>query len=198
MQKFYLIASFVYFMTSLLLSIRHFDTTLTTKIFSFASRFFPLGHFCARSGDVIPWLFSCFFFFVFDFFLKRTDILIHFFVTMITAIFTTSLKYLIRRSRPVSIVPPEYVGKGDFWSFPSGHSGRMGCLAVSMLFMVPQVGWFFVIWAFIVAFGRIAVGVHYFFDVICGLLTGCIVTFIILHFYYSDLTVLFQQVTYLF
>ncbi len=185
-------------MTSFGQYMKDFDTTITKRIFSFASRFFPLGHFCARSGDVIPWFFSCLLFFLFDFFLTRTDILIHFFVTMITAFFTTSLKYLIRRSRPVSIVPAEYVGKGDFWSFPSGHSGRMGCLAVSMLFMVPQVGWVFVIWALIVAFGRIAVGVHYFFDVICGLLTGGIVTFITLNLYCSDLTVLFQSVIYWF
>jgi undecaprenyl-diphosphatase len=82
------------------------------------------------------------------------------------------LKHFIRRQRPVGDWGAVY-RKTDPHSFPSGHAVRAVMLAVLAVGMGPM--WFsicLVIWAPLVGFSRIAMGVHYLSDVLAGLIIG--------------------------
>ena len=82
-------------------------------------------------------------------------------------------KNLIKRSRPKNIHSIKQLIKApDKYSFPSGHS------ASSMLFILiinhffSSVILFFAIWAILIFLSRIALGLHYFSDVLGGIVLG--------------------------
>lgn len=89
-----------------------------------------------------------------------------------------TLKVVVGRDRPVWSDP---LATADGYSFPSGHAMGVavvvGVLAVVFLPRLPvrrqrplvAVG---VAWALLVAFTRLALGVHYLTDVVAGLLLG--------------------------
>lgn len=86
----------------------------------------------------------------------------------------TLIKYAVRRQRPRP--PGEFVTlQYDAYSFPSGHSARLAALAVSSVFFFPNLGWILVIVAVSVAIARVAVGIHYFSDILVGLGVGAVV-----------------------
>ncbi|MHA1302485.1 MAG: phosphatase PAP2 family protein [Candidatus Heimdallarchaeaceae archaeon] len=128
--------------------------------------------FYAKSGNTLPWLIFSIICFVFNLFIPRIELLIQWLAMGTTFLVVMLLKFSIRRKRPVDEIPSELVGKGDLYSFPSGHAGRMGCLAVIMVMFFPKIGWIFFIWTLIVGFGRIATQVHYFFDILGGTFIG--------------------------
>jgi len=93
---------------------------------------------------------------------------------LLTMGLVTLIKYLVRRERPR--LPGEFVVfPYDRYSFPSGHSARMVALAVSALFFYPLFGWVLVMITLGVAIARIAVGIHYFSDVMVGICVGIFV-----------------------
>lgn len=57
-------------------------------------------------------------------------------------------------------------------SFPSDHATGAFAIAVSLLLRSRTVGWIALAFAFLVAFARVAVGVHYPSDVLGGALIG--------------------------
>lgn len=89
------------------------------------------------------------------------------------------IKNLVARPRPYL---PETVGgqglillieKQHDWSFPSGHSGASFAAAVVFLCKGPKkLGIPSIIMAFLIAFSRLYVGVHYPTDVIFGIISG--------------------------
>lgn len=71
------------------------------------------------------------------------------------------------------------VGEEDGYSFPSSHSATSFALATSLSLAYPK--WYVIIpsylWASLVAYSRMHLGVHYFTDVIVGALLGTGVSF---------------------
>lgn len=95
-----------------------------------------------------------------------------------TVIFTVIVKNIIARTRPYDgenallqaaqlIIPPP----GDY-SFPSGHSMASFAAAVSILLNNRKIGIGALIAAFLIAFSRLYLYVHFPSDVICGIIFG--------------------------
>jgi undecaprenyl-diphosphatase len=92
----------------------------------------------------------------------------------VLAVLVMSLKYIIRRKRPEGEWGAIYRNT-DPHSFPSGHAARAFLIAVLASGM--GLGWLALIlwiWAPVVSLARVAMGVHYFSDIVAGFLVGII------------------------
>jgi len=90
------------------------------------------------------------------------------------AVIVILMKVTIRRPRPEGEWGQIY-RIADPHSFPSGHATRSAALAVMSIACGPP--WFailIVLWAPWVGLSRVALGVHYLFDVIAGWLLGLV------------------------
>jgi undecaprenyl-diphosphatase len=87
------------------------------------------------------------------------------------------LKKLLRRQRPTE-APGFYSLRYDAHSFPSGHAARMGVAACMGPLVCPAWGWLAVPCALLVAWARVALGVHYLLDVVVGLGLGVAAAFV--------------------
>jgi undecaprenyl-diphosphatase len=71
---------------------------------------------------------------------------------------------------------------GGLYGFISGHAANSFALATFLVFQMRQkyswIGWLF-LWAAIIAYSRIYLGVHYFGDVIFGALWGSFVGYLV-------------------
>jgi undecaprenyl-diphosphatase len=88
------------------------------------------------------------------------------------AVIVLIIKFSIHRRRPEGTWGAIYRNT-DPHSFPSGHAARTTMLAVVALLIGPT--WFglvLVIWAPLVSLARVALGVHYFSDIVAGALLG--------------------------
>lgn len=101
---------------------------------------------------------------------------------LVTAVLVLAIKFLVRRQRPEGQWGDVY-RKTDPHSFPSGHAARAALLAVLAIGLAPAwFGWLLGIWAPLVIFSRVAMGVHYLSDVIVGALFGIAMGLGILYF----------------
>ena len=82
-------------------------------------------------------------------------------------------KNIVKRKRPsISQGINQIINPPDRYGFPSGHC------ASSMLFTlvtnqyIPSITIYFLIWMLIIFVSRIALGLHYLSDAICGVLLG--------------------------
>lgn len=93
--------------------------------------------------------------------------------TLLISVFVTAacvllIKFVIRRPRPEGEWGSVY-RSSDPHSFPSGHAARTALLAVITLCSGPLwVGLTLTIWAVLVDYARIALGVHYLSDILVG------------------------------
>lgn len=88
---------------------------------------------------------------------------------------TDLLKCIIARPRPFQTFPfIQKLTAGGSWSFPSGHACDAFALAVSMsmVFSNTFIRTAVFIWALLVGYSRIDLGVHYPSDVLAGGLIG--------------------------
>ena len=91
---------------------------------------------------------------------------------LVTAVMVLLIKFTVRRRRPEGEWGNIY-RKTDPHSFPSGHAARAAMLAVLGITIGPDwFGWLLIIWAPLVIFARVAMGVHYLSDVIAGAMLG--------------------------
>ncbi len=86
-----------------------------------------------------------------------------------------AIKFSVRRDRP----PGEwgsFYRRTDPYSFPSGHAAKTMTLAIIVLVCGRfWLGILMLIWAVLVGFARIALGVHYLSDVTVGYFVGLLV-----------------------
>ncbi|MDI6694098.1 MAG: phosphatase PAP2 family protein [Anaerolineales bacterium] len=108
---------------------------------------------------------------------------------LVTAALVFSIKLIVRRRRPEGEWGQIY-RKTDPHSFPSGHAARAALLAVLGLGLGPTwLGLILLIWAPLVIFARVAMGLHYVSDVLIGALLGALIGLGILAFNPLPLTI---------
>ncbi len=94
-----------------------------------------------------------------------------------TFLFVVVLKFLVARERPVESLIPALADL----SFPSVHIA----LCFSMLPIIdrtfPNLKWFWIIFALVVALGKLYLGLHYLSDAIAGALIGLSIGLAALH-----------------
>ncbi len=98
------------------------------------------------------------------------------------------IKKSVKRTRPCHqehLQPVERVHCSNGFSFTSSHATNhyaLGSFLFLLLFMTKW-RWAFLVWAGVIGFAQIYVGVHYPSDVIIGSLTGCIIGYIVFKIY---------------
>lgn len=125
-----------------------------------------------HSGDGLPFLLFLGVLFLLGGPEWRVRVIVMLATDVLTFLVVQTLKFLVRRSRPVGEWGQMY-RRLDPYSFPSGHSARGGSMAMMALLLGPT--WFgvlFVIWGVAVAFSRVILGVHFFSDAISGFVLG--------------------------
>jgi len=100
----------------------------------------------------------------------------------ITALITGGLKIIIERLRPYEIdeqILTPLIDSGGY-SFPSGHTTEVFALffIIAFLFRNHFFTWLFLVWAILIAYTRMAFGVHYPLDIIGGILVSGITVYI--------------------
>lgn len=99
-----------------------------------------------------------------------------------TIIGQVTIKSIVKRKRPchtftdvkmLIAIPNDY-------SFPSGHTTSSFACATTICFSFPKIGVVFIIFAFIMAFSRLYLFVHYLSDIIFGMILGILVGVIVM------------------
>lgn len=105
-------------------------------------------------------------------------------VALIGAGFTAQyvVKNIVGRLRPELVLNniTVYAKVNDYFSFPSGHATTAfaGAVIVSRIF--PKGAPYFYFLAFLIAFSRIYLGVHYPLDVLTGIILGLVIGFMVI------------------
>ena len=105
---------------------------------------------------------------------------------------SSALKNLVQRPRPCHLINGNYVMDnlrllvtcGAGFSFPSSHAANSFAVSTLLTIYYPKISWVFILFALLVSFSRIYVGVHYPLDVVGGAATGILCSFI-LYFIWS-------------
>jgi membrane-associated phospholipid phosphatase len=100
----------------------------------------------------------------------------------IVALTTQGIKSIVQRERPFKKIPAiEKLSTGGDASFPSGHTTEAFAMAaaLSLLFRKKEIMIPVYIWAFLVAYSRMALGVHYPSDVLFGAALGTLISWLV-------------------
>ncbi|WP_114766089.1 phosphatase PAP2 family protein [Vibrio rhodolitus] len=83
-------------------------------------------------------------------------------------------KNLFKRRRPQELTPliSSFITPSDRYSLPSGHTAAAFLMAVLISYCFPSLAGIAFVWATLIAFARILLGVHFLTDVILGALLG--------------------------
>lgn len=86
------------------------------------------------------------------------------------------LKNGLKRKRPPEIIPDftSIIRASDQFSFPSGHTMAAFLLAGLCVFQFGSMAWPIYIWASLVGFSRVVLGVHFPSDILAGAFIGSI------------------------
>ena len=96
-------------------------------------------------------------------------------VLFIAGVVSFSIKSMVSRERPFRVVKTiEKLSTGGGYSFPSGHTVEAFAMAtaISMMFRKRWIQLSVFLWAILVGYSRIALGVHYPTDVLAGIIVG--------------------------
>ena len=90
------------------------------------------------------------------------------------------IKHLVERIRPCNVLPDVrlLVGATQSFSFPSSHAVNNFAAAMYFYKIFPKYKWSFFIVAFLLAFSRPYVGVHYPSDIIAGAIIGMLIGYL--------------------
>ena len=94
---------------------------------------------------------------------------------LLSVVISNTLKYIIDRPRPFAVYPfIQKLSSGGSGSFPSGHTSDVFsvAMAVSLLFPKRSVVIPMFLWAALVGYSRMDLGVHYPSDVLGGAIVG--------------------------
>lgn len=72
------------------------------------------------------------------------------------------------------------VGCGGGKSFTSSHATNNFAMAVLMSHFYPKARWYLLVWASLVAFSRVYIGVHYPSDILGGAILGSIIATVVI------------------
>ena len=105
------------------------------------------------------------------------------FLAFISAIILAFIiKLIVSRQRPMEIFAHPNIGVINYpilsvlyYSFPSMHAMVVFALLPVLLKYLPNLKYFWVIFAFLIAFTRIYLGFHFLSDVVFGALVGCFI-----------------------
>jgi membrane-associated phospholipid phosphatase len=98
----------------------------------------------------------------------------------LSEVVVVAIKMIIRRNRPPGTGGLIY-RKADPFSFPSGHAARATMLCLLAWHFGPPAAFIGVlVWGPFMVLSRIAIGIHYVFDVLAGVLLGWILTIVLL------------------
>lgn len=103
-------------------------------------------------------------------------------VLLLVTIVSQGLKALIDRDRPFTTYPYiEKLSTGGDSSFPSGHTLEAFAVAtaLSLLFSRKKIIVPVYVWAMLVAYSRMALGVHYPSDVLAGIMIGALIGWVV-------------------
>ncbi len=104
---------------------------------------------------------------------------IPFFSVISASLLANLIKILIQRPRPFTVLPGvEQLTAGGGFSFPSGHTTEVFALFFSVWWGTRNriLGILLFLWAIIIAYTRMAFGVHYPSDILGGFLLGMLVS----------------------
>ena len=92
------------------------------------------------------------------------------------------IKPWVSRVRPCNVIEGVHLlaPKRNTWSFPSNHAANFFALATMLTFLFNKYKYIFYIIAVLVAYSRVAVGVHYPFDILAGALLGFLIAKLII------------------
>jgi undecaprenyl-diphosphatase len=91
------------------------------------------------------------------------------------------LKNTLKRNRPFKIIAiKHHIIPSDVFSFPSGHTSSAFLFAFITSVFFPFLLIPLIIWASLIGFSRIILGVHFPSDIIVGILLGVAVAYFIL------------------
>jgi membrane-associated phospholipid phosphatase len=141
----------------------------------------------------IPLYFLLFFIIAKDRGLKTLWVLIIIGITIAIADQVSSelIKKMVERPRPCNDLNLEGVRElvhcGGGYSFTSSHATNHFAVAMQ-LFLIFRMSWnkiYFLLlflWAALIAYGQVYVGVHYPLDVVCGAILGCFLAWLVYRF----------------
>jgi len=99
---------------------------------------------------------------------------------LLSEVVVVGIKTIIRRKRPPGKGGLIY-RKADPFSFPSGHAARATMLCLLAWHFGPLAAFIgIMIWSPLMVMSRIAIGIHYVFDVAAGVILGWILTVVLL------------------
>jgi membrane-associated phospholipid phosphatase len=113
-------------------------------------------------------------------------------VILVSALMSFTMKSIFTRERPFKSYPDiEKLSEAGNSSFPSGHSMEVFAIATAFSILIPKRKFIIpvFIWASVVAYSRMALGVHYPSDVLAGIITGASIGWLIpwlINRFYSD------------
>ncbi|MBI5681866.1 MAG: phosphatase PAP2 family protein [Deltaproteobacteria bacterium] len=92
------------------------------------------------------------------------------------------MKHIFHRPRPCTVLTDIrlLVGCGASYSFPSNHAANIFAVMTYLSYHYRRLSPIFLIIAFLVAYSRIYVGVHYPMDVLGGIFLGLIISSVII------------------
>ncbi|HXF48264.1 MAG TPA: phosphatase PAP2 family protein [Verrucomicrobiae bacterium] len=95
------------------------------------------------------------------------------------------VKSVFARPRPCLTLPDVHllVGCGQTFSFPSGHAVTSFAIATFLGLVYPRARWVLFPVAILISYSRIAVGVHYPFDILVGWVEGVLFGYLFYRFY---------------
>jgi membrane-associated phospholipid phosphatase len=103
-------------------------------------------------------------------------------VLVIGALVSLSLKTMITRDRPFVTYPDiEKLSEAGSSSFPSGHTIEVFAMATALSLLIPKKRIAIPVfsWALLVAYSRMALGVHYPGDVMAGMAIGILIGWLV-------------------